>query len=61
MDRMNTINRNMVANDLAVAVAGDNSLGMEFDNESIIMVIGVGGAGGNAVNHMQKMGITGVN
>ena len=47
----------MVANDLAVAVAGDNSLGMEFDNESIIMVIGVGGAGGNAVNHMQKMGI----
>jgi cell division protein FtsZ len=25
------------------------------------MVIGVGGAGGNAVNHMHKMGITGVN
>lgn len=61
MDSMNTINRNMVADDLAVAVAGDTALGMEFDNESIIMVIGVGGAGGNAVNHMQKMGITGVN
>lgn len=28
---------------------------------SIIMVAGVGGAGGNAVNHMWKMGITGVN
>ncbi|MBQ2239307.1 MAG: cell division protein FtsZ, partial [Alistipes sp.] len=30
-------------------------------SESNIMVIGVGGAGGNAVNHMHKMGITGVN
>ncbi len=28
---------------------------------SIIMVAGVGGAGGNAVNHMWDMGITGVN
>ena len=28
---------------------------------SIIMVAGVGGAGGNAVNHMWEMGITGVN
>ena len=32
-----------------------------LDAESIIMVIGVGGAGGNAVNHMQTMGIHGVN
>ena len=30
-------------------------------NSSIIMVAGVGGAGGNAVNHMWKMGISGVN
>ncbi len=30
-------------------------------NTSIIMVAGVGGAGGNAVNHMWEMGITGVN
>lgn len=34
---------------------------LQLDAESIIMVIGVGGAGGNAVNHMQTMGITGVN
>ena len=34
---------------------------LHLDAESIIMVIGVGGAGGNAVNHMQTMGITGVN
>ncbi|MBQ3248480.1 MAG: cell division protein FtsZ [Alistipes sp.] len=34
---------------------------MQFDSESMIMVIGVGGAGGNAVNHMQTMNITGVN
>lgn len=34
---------------------------LRLDANSIIMVIGVGGAGGNAVNHMQKMGITGVN
>jgi cell division protein FtsZ len=32
-----------------------------LDADSIIMVIGVGGAGGNAVNHMQQMGIHGVN
>jgi cell division protein FtsZ len=30
------------------------------DNSSIIKVIGVGGGGGNAVNHMYKQGITGV-
>ena len=34
---------------------------LHLDANSIIMVIGVGGAGGNAVNHMQTMGITGVN
>ena len=34
---------------------------LQLDAESIIMVIGVGGAGGNAVNHMQELGIVGVN
>ena len=38
---------------------------MEFDipkrKNSIIKVLGVGGGGSNAVNHMYKMGITGVN
>ena len=37
---------------------------MEFDlpkdQSSIIKVIGVGGGGSNAVNHMYKQGITGV-
>ncbi len=47
--------------DLVHAIAGDNISNIEFDSESKIMVIGVGGAGGNAVNHMHKMGITGVN
>ncbi len=43
------------------ALVGDNPSELMFDSESIIMVIGVGGAGGNAVNHMQDMEITGVN
>ena len=57
MDNMMT---NM-ADDLVTAIAGDNISNIELDSESNIMVIGVGGAGGNAVNHMHKMGITGVN
>lgn len=44
-----------------MAIAGDSLSSMQFDSESMIMVIGVGGAGGNAVNHMQTMNITGVN
>lgn len=36
-------------------------LNMPQQKSSIITVIGVGGAGGNAVNHMYNMGITGVN
>ena len=54
-------NRNKETDELALAIAGDNLSAMQFDSESIIMVIGVGGAGGNAVNHMQTMNITGVN
>ena len=50
-----------IADDLVVAIAGDNVSNIELDSESKIMVVGVGGAGGNAVNHMFKMGITGVN
>ena len=50
-----------LTDDLVKAIAGDNVSNIELDSESKIMVIGVGGAGGNAVNHMHKMGITGVN
>ena len=57
MDNMMT----NIADDLVTAIAGDNISNIELDSESNIMVIGVGGAGGNAVNHMYKMGITGVN
>ena len=56
MDNMTNFN-----DDLVQAIAGDNISNIELDSESNIMVIGVGGAGGNAVNHMHKMGITGVN
>ena len=52
---------NKITDELAIAIAGDDLSTMQFDSESIIMVIGVGGAGGNAVNHMQTMNITGVN
>ena len=57
---MDNMNGNMT-DDLVKAIAGDNISNIEFDSESNIMVIGVGGAGGNAVNHMHQMGITGVN
>lgn len=50
-----------VTDDLVKAIAGDNISNLHLDAESNIMVIGVGGAGGNAVNHMQHLGITGVN
>ena len=43
------------------ALVSENPSSLMLDTESIIMVIGVGGAGGNAVNHMYRMGITGVN
>lgn len=35
-------------------------LAVEREKHSIIMVVGVGGAGGNAVNHMWNLGIEGV-
>lgn len=54
-------NYNGINDELVKAVAGDNLSNLVLDPKSIIMVAGVGGAGGNAVNHMQNMGITGVN
>lgn len=54
-------NKHKETDELALAIAGDSLSSMQFDSESMIMVIGVGGAGGNAVNHMQTMNITGVN
>lgn len=43
------------------ALVEGNPSGLMFDSKSIIMVVGVGGAGGNAVNRMQTLGIEGVN
>lgn len=37
-----------------------DELAVERERSSIIMVVGVGGAGGNAVNHMWNLGIDGV-
>ena len=38
-----------------------NEISMPKQTSSIITVIGVGGAGGNALNYMWKMGIKDVN
>lgn len=57
---MNKIN-SRVKDEVLDAIVGDNPSELEFNSDSIIMVVGVGGAGGNAVNHMQSMDITGVN
>ena len=50
-----------MVDELAIAVSGGTLSNIKLDSESQIMVIGVGGAGGNAVNHMQSMEIAGVN
>lgn len=55
----NTQNREGV--DDLIREVGGNVANVSFDPSSIILVAGVGGAGGNAVNHMYDMGITGVN
>ena len=47
--------------DFVIAVSDGKISDLEIDYQSNIMVIGVGGAGGNAVNHMQELGIAGVN
>ena len=51
----------MGVDDFVVAVSDGKLSNLEIDYQSNIMVIGVGGAGGNAVNHMQELGIAGVN
>lgn len=43
------------------ALIVDMGGGMDASSPSIIKVIGVGGGGGNAVNHMYREGISGVN
>ena len=58
---MDYYGNNKHSDELIEALAGENQTEMELDANSIIMVIGVGGAGGNALTHMQKMGITGAN
>ncbi|MBR4964333.1 MAG: cell division FtsZ family protein [Alistipes sp.] len=47
--------------DFVQAVSNGNISDLQIDYQSNIMVIGVGGAGGNAVNHMQTLDIVGVN
>lgn len=51
----------IAVDDIAMAVTGGQLSDIQLDTESKIMVIGVGGAGGNAVNHMQTLKIAGVN
>ena len=58
---METNNINAASDFDSQLVGGNATSNFALDSESIIMVIGVGGAGGNAVNHMQQMGIHGVN
>ena len=53
--------KDTLADDLAIAVSGGELSDIVLDSESQIMVIGVGGGGGNAVDHMQTMNIAGVN
>lgn len=57
MDKHN----NIIEDELLMASVDNGPDGLQLDAKSIIMVIGVGGAGGNAVNRMQAIGITDVN
>lgn len=61
IEKMNKSANNIFADDLVKAITGESASNLAFDPSSIIMVIGVGGAGTNAVNHMQTLDITGVN
>ena len=58
---MADIDNKMSVDDFVVSVSDGKISNLELDYQSNIMVIGVGGAGGNAVNHMQELGIAGVN
>ena len=52
---------NIIEDEILMASVDNGPDGLTLDAKSIIMVIGVGGAGGNAVNRMQTIGITDVN
>jgi len=41
-------------------MSDDLEINVQKEDKSIITVVGVGGAGGNAVNHMRELGINGV-
>ena len=58
---MADIDNKMSVDDFVVSVSDGKISNLVLDYQSNIMVIGVGGAGGNAVNHMQELGIAGVN
>ena len=58
---MTDIDKRNGVDDFVIAVSDGKLSDLEIDYQSNIMVIGVGGAGGNAVNHMQELGIAGVN
>ena len=58
---MADIDKTMGVDDFVISVSDGKLSNLEIDYQSNIMVIGVGGAGGNAVNHMQELGIVGVN
>ena len=58
---MTDMDNKMSVDDFVVSVSDGKLSNMQLDYKSNIMVIGVGGAGGNAVNHMQELGIAGVN
>ena len=58
---MTKIDKKGEVDDFDIVVTNDKLSDLEIDYRSNIMVIGVGGAGGNAVNHMQELGIAGVN
>ena len=58
---MTKIDKKGGVDDFDIVVTDNKLSDLEIDYRSNIMVIGVGGAGGNAVNHMQELGIAGVN
>ena len=57
----NSINiKDTTIDDLAMEVSGGELSDIILDSESQIMVIGVGGGGGNAINRMVTAGVQGV-
>ena len=52
--------KDTLADDLAIAVSGGELSDIVLDSESQIMVIGVGGGGGNAVDHKKRQACNGI-